>query len=381
MYSLNVGSARLGNNMTRQTKTMKSFTSVSAILFFVLITFSSLAQRGAQGPQRAFQYHSLTNKAELAICEGKIALAHSYYTNAFQINPNKPFSIDLLNAFKCAMDLNNKTVAESHLRKLMSRGFNEQMSNSLYQFYKKDDSIFIHKTLHKYPNLVWKLEHEINVQAAEMMVSDQGIRMQELSTRPMGNYMTDTVYAVDLANAETLRRLFEKYGGIPNEDVIGNYFGWPSFTELMHHHKGGGMANGPSHFFDTMLISALSTFDISTAFVAKFFSKGDTQVYLPWSPGIYLNMPVSLFYGHYKNKYDSQFFDREQENKMNAERAKIGLCSLDDMRKKEDYIIAHRKKGKPTKYNMESSVIGYLETDNAQEYEQWRKREVYSNKK
>ena len=362
---------------------MNTFQSVlTALSLFCSVPFS-FGQRGISHEQKekAFEYYAQTNKAELAICAGNIALAHKYYSDAFAVNPNKPFSTDLLNAFKCAMDLHQLPDAELYLRKLMNRGLSPQVEDNLYQYYKGDDSVFIQKILRKYHNLLWKLEHEINIQTAEMMFTDQEIRGEELHSKADGNYMTDRVYALDSANAWTLRQLFDKYKGIPNEDIIGNHFGGPSFTELIGHHKGALLGKKPSHFFDTMLLSALITYDISPAFVAMMFSKGDSVFTLPWAPGENLLTPLSVFYAHYEDQYCSQYLSPEVEAQINANRAKIGLCTLDEMRTKQDYMIAQKKKKAGSKYRMESSLIGYLEAQNAAEYEQWKQREVYPYKR
>ncbi len=361
-------------------KTLQSALTLLSLLCAVPLSFGQRVTTIEQ-KERAFEYYAQTNKAELAICAGDIELAQKYYTDAFAVNPNKPFSTDLLNAFKCAMDLHQLQDADLYLRKLMSRGFSPQMEDKLYRYYKGDDSVFIHKILRKYPNQLWKLGHEINIQTAEMMYTDQEIRKHEGASRPSGNYMTDTVYAVDAANARTLRKLFDKYGGIPNEDIIGNHFGGPSFTELIGHHKGALLGRRPSHYFDTMLLSALITYDISPAFVAMMFSKGDSVFMLPWVPGESLLMPLSVFYAHFEGQYSSQYLSPDVEAQINAHRAKIGLCTLDEMRTKQDYMIAQKKGNRGSKYNLESSLIGYLEASNPDEYEQWKQREVYPYQK
>jgi hypothetical protein len=130
-----------------------------------------------------------------------------------------------------------------------------------------------------------------------------------------------------------------------------------------------------------MLLSALITYDISPAFVAMMFSKGDSVVTLPWIPVESLLMPLSVFYAHYEDQYCSQYLSPEVEAQINANRAKIGLCTLDEMRTKQDYMIAQKKGNIGSKYNFESSLIGYLEAQNAAEYEQWKQREVYPYQK
>ena len=95
-------------------------------LVVVLITAALRAQH------TAVDYYRTTNEAELAICRRDLPAAAALYAKAFAINPDKPFTLDLMNAYYCAMDLDDYPTARTIIRRILQRGVSSKSMGKLW---------------------------------------------------------------------------------------------------------------------------------------------------------------------------------------------------------------------------------------------------------
>lgn len=326
---------------------------------------------------KSLDYYKLVNMAELAICEEDFTNGHRLYVDAFKMNLNKPFSIDLLNFFKCSMDIKKYGDAEWSMKRLMSRGFTAEMQNELFLYYKSEDSVFIKRLLEKYPNDSAKLKHPFNLAVADMMVSDQGARFHFAKLYD-GRYMVDSVYKVDSINATLLKLAFEKYG-VLNEDSLGNNFGFPSYHILLLHHKGGFMGGKPSRLLDTLMFEAILKYDVRPEFIAQNFGNGSFSYLLPWTLNDFIQAPITCSAATFNNETYIASFDPEREKLMNQYRAKIGLCTLNEMRRKYTYENSNDTKQKG-KYFFSCGIEGVMDCESLESIERWKKSYQYNSK-
>ena len=321
---------------------------------------------------KALEYYQLINKAELAICDASTEKAHQYYVSAFKMNMDKPFSIDLLNFFKCSMDIKKYGDAEWSMKRLMSRGFTNEMSNELLVHYKGDDAAFIKKLLAKYPNDTTKFKHPFNVAVSELMVSDKGVRFHFAKLND-GKYMVDSVYKVDSMNATLLKIQFEKYG-VLNEDSIGNNFGHPPYNILLLHHKAGFIGGKPFRLLDTLMFEAILKYNVRPELIAQYFNSGSYSYLLPWTLNDYVQSPLTCSAAYFNDEVYLSNFDTEKEKWMDKSRTKMGLCTLNEMRKKELYesrskITIQQK----SKYFFNCGINGATNLKSLEDLSEWKK--------
>jgi tetratricopeptide (TPR) repeat protein len=292
-------------------------------------------------------YYRLANKAELAICRQDFAKASELYTAAFKLNPNKPFSRDLMNAFFCAMDTKQYQLAEPYIAKLLSRGLGDKyIFEKILSSYKDEQLKIIQSYLLKYKNDTSRRD-TLHEKIRTMMVWDQGVR-NYFGKMYDGRYMVDSTFNVDYTNAKELLKLFLNYG-VPNQDMLGNGgqgdyepTASPDYDVLIMHHNGGIFGNKPAHFFDTFIYKAVFTWDYDPRWLSltlegtsksKPFQYGNVVIHFPYTiSGAYLD---DLIYPEY--------WPPEIENRMNEDRAKLGLESVDEMRTKIEAGNAGKK--------------------------------------
>ncbi|MFA6152469.1 MAG: hypothetical protein WC716_14195 [Chitinophagaceae bacterium] len=332
------------------------------LIVLLCLNLNSIAQL-----PKAFEYYKIVNKAELAICDSSFINAHKLYADAFKINSNKAFSIDLLNAFKVSMDLKLYGDASWCLTKLLGRGLKSNKIKELFGLYKNEDSVFIRELLAKSNNDTFKFNHPLNLAITEMMVSDQGAR-KYFGELHNGNYMVDSTYKVDLSNATKLKVLFNKYRGIPNEEVLGSHFGNPPYSILISHHKAAFIGGYPFQYFDTMLLEAVFNYDLKPDFIAQYFNNGNFSYLIPWTKNDYVQTPLSVFIAKFKNTICIANTSKDREQAMNSNRAKLGLCTLAELRKKIIFC-----KQTQSKYYFETGFIAQFDCDNEEALEQWKK--------
>ncbi len=322
------------------------------ICTILLLAFFLKSELNAQS--RFLEYYKNINLAELAICDSNFTAACDYYKNAFAVNPEKPFSKDLLNAFFAAMDTKQYSLAEKNLSALLSRGLGSRFINhKILKYYTGEQLAHIHTILKKYPNDTLG-ERPLADTIHKMLQWDRDVRMYYAELND-GAYMTDSTYTVDSVNAMRLLKLFKKYG-VPNEVVLGNSK-WddfsvkyaPDYDIIITHHNGGAFGGRPSHLMDTLLYKAVLKFDFEAHCFADLINGN------PLSDTVRLGntsllLPIMIKGAYYDKKIYPEYFDEASEKRMNEQRVKIGLESLDDFRKKiesknraiNDYSVLHK---------------------------------------
>lgn len=307
-------------------------TILSALL--MLISTSPFAQIAA------LDYYRITNEAELAICRKDLPAAAALYRKAFTINPNKPFTKDLLNAFYCAMDRNDFPEAKRHLAQVLGRGINSEGLVFLKTQFKAPARDSIGYWLGTLRNDTLK--------SSPMLTSIKRMQHEDLAMREhfggfrTGNYMVDSVYDMDERNGNILAGLFRQYG-VPNEDagsVDYELNGGPAFFLLAHHHGGAWTANPKreSHALDTLLFKAIFTHDYHPQRFAQFLQHSEFgESKQSFRYGNYqLSPPIAVPYIFVweDSSIHPQYYTPEVEAKGNAQRRSIGLESFSELRRK-----------------------------------------------
>jgi hypothetical protein len=310
---------------------------MKSIIFASLIAFLLCTRLGAQSSP--IGYYQTINKAELAICAKNLPAAASYYTKAFQINPNKPFTKDLLNAFYCAMDTKDYPIARMHIRRILSRGVNGEsiwMIKSRFQGANLDS---LNQWLALFRNDSLKSGY-VAATIKKMHWRDQTTRMY-FSRINDGNYMKeDSVQKMDEETGRQLAALFKKYG-VPNEDSgsLSYYIAeGPMFDVLAMHYRGGYMSKRECHALDTFLFKAVFTYDYSAQNFAKFLYGAEMNVTkIPFTYGAYaFHVPITidLIYVAEDSSIHPNYLAPDIEAVVNKERASIGLETLSELRQK-----------------------------------------------
>ncbi len=303
-----------------------------SIFIFLLVVITQLKAQSTN-----LDYYKNTNLAELAICDSNFETANTFFQKAFAINSNKSFSKDLLNAFFAAMDTKKYPLAEKYFSKLLARGLGKvYLQNKILKFYQGEDLQEIHRLLKKYPNDTFSSRPLAN-SIHKMMDWDRGVRLYYTKLND-GAYMTDSTYTVDSINAARLLQLFKK-NGVQNEVTLGNQLNdfdiAPSigYDIIILHHNAGAYGGKPSHLLDTFLYEAVLNFDFelhSFAFLLNESPKSDSVKLRNTT----ISFPLFVNGFFYDNKTYVEYLDEASEKIINDQRAKLGMESLDDFRKK-----------------------------------------------
>lgn len=320
----------------------------------------------------AIRYNQLINEAELKICDSNFKDANALYAKAFAIKPEKSLTRNLFTAFHCAMDVNDFASAESYLKILLSRDINENFLNlAIIGFYKDQKSEIIKAIIKKYPNNLQKKDN-INDEIVKMYNKDQNVRMYFAKLNESGNYMNDSVYQVDSLNSILLFEIIKAVGHIPNENEISKVNGFPlasSYADLIILHSVQSYFMGKQlNFFDTLMYKSIFSFDCSANLFAtlysqcyksqKYFSfnyKGDTIVF-PLSIVVYENFQDD-------NKPYFEHIAIEEEKRINLERKKLGLSTLQELRKK--IFFTYQQQLSNGKYfALNDGIITYIDMNN-----------------
>ncbi len=199
-------------------------------VFFVIISGPLHAQRNA------IDYYGITNEAELAICRKDLPAAAALYSKAFAINPDKPFTTDLLNAYYCAMDLEDYPTARQHIGTILRRGVSSKSIGMLWVNHSvaqwdsiqhwlqifKNDTLSVHASIQKIRALD-------STNWSEKFWA--GVRYPR---GPFPEKLRRRLQIMDQRHAKKLARLLREHG-VPNEaDGVTNHLidGPPVFQRL-----------------------------------------------------------------------------------------------------------------------------------------------------
>ncbi|HXS37926.1 MAG TPA: hypothetical protein VN721_14580 [Flavipsychrobacter sp.] len=312
---------------------MKKFILLSIAFSFVLTSAMGKANSLTTVPSKVLDYYQKINLAELAICDSNFAEANKYYADAFTINHDKAFYRDLRNAFYAAMDSHEYALAEKYISQLLYRGLDSENISGIRKSYSGKQLQRVNAIISKYPNNIIKLQKDPLVKELKQLVKlDQDVRFYFMN-KGFDDYMVDSVFIVDDDDAQKLRKIF-KEKGVPNEAVYTE-----SRCEIIIWHNTGAIAGGmPSHIFDTMLYRAVLTFDFDArdfVFIAGASPLSSSFKY----NDVILRFPLDLWGYCYRRKIlYPEYYNDTSEERINKERAKIGLESLNDCRKKIESV-------------------------------------------
>jgi hypothetical protein len=337
----------------------------------VLTVLLFIEQKAAA--QNALTYYRTINSAELAICNKDLPGAFELYEKAFRINPNKPFSRDLLNGYYCALDTRHYKAAEHYLKLLLQRGIRHwSLKHFVRAKYTGADLERINAWLATYPNDTNRSD-QLYAQLQAIHLRDQATRAW-FSEMNDGKYMVDSVHRMDKLHGDSLAMIFRKYG-VPNELkcglMNGNPLLGPAYYLVAYHYAGGYTAHLASHALDTFLFKAIFTYDFHPIEFIKIFAISEINVTgLPFRYKKYtlqLPMTIDYIYVWENEKAYPEYLPADVEKRMNAERAGIGLDSLDELRRKLDFAQRNKKDSTYSKYFLDNSFGKALD---AETYEQ-----------
>lgn len=295
----------------------------------LLLASLFLTTANAQTLKQVLGYYNNINQAELAICDSDFAKANTYYIKAFAINSKKPFRKDLFNAFGAAMDTREYTLAERYMTRLLQKGMDSESLSVLRSDYQGESLQRLDPMIARHPNNWDKTQQKPLVKQIKKMVKwDRDVRMYFIEQMHMSDYMTDSVYMVDAINARDLRKLLQEHHG-PNEDLMDE----ARCNIIMWHNNSASFDGRPAHLFDTLLFKAFLSFDMPVAVFAGMAENTPLKTYFTYKD-LTINYPLSVINYQYQQKTYAAYYDDTSEQRIDRERAKIGLAPLADMKRK-----------------------------------------------
>jgi hypothetical protein len=313
------------------------------------------------------EYYKKVNLAELAICDSNFTDANKYYAEAFSINGRKAFYKDMINAFHSAMDSKEYDLAEKYLSQLLQRGLDSEMEAGLKSGYMGENVTRLYYMFKRHHNNIDKVKNDPLTKKLKSMVDwDQGVR-EYYSRLYDGDYMVDSTYAVDVMNAKQLLRML-KEKGLPNEAIADE----TDYGIIILHNTGMGDGSWRYNVFDTLLYKGVLSFDYD---VRNFATTVENNVlHHSFKYGdLNLGFPLTLMgcQLQFHGKRYLECYDDTSEARINKERAKIGLESLADLRKKMNaYNAGLDYHSYLHKYSLTSSMTVRVAMDEGQ-LEDW----------
>ncbi|MGN6476635.1 MAG: hypothetical protein ACTHKV_05375 [Flavipsychrobacter sp.] len=224
------------------------------------------------------------------------------------------------------MDQAEYTLAEKYLAQLLQRGIDTESLEHITKAYSGDQWMYVSKMLAKHPNR--KLEPDPLVKKLKKMHDwDQGVRDYYYNLN-QGAYMVDSTYTVDAINARELLSIFNSKG-VPGEAVKNA----THYDIILLHNTAAALGGRPSHLFDTLPYKALFTFDYDPREFAEILGRQAPAPEFQYGSTT-LHLPLNITGCEYQHIFYTYYWDEASEKRINEDRAKIGLESLDDVRKK-----------------------------------------------
>lgn len=294
----------------------------------ILALVSIVSYSFANGTEiNAKEYYRRINLAELAICDRDFKQACRHYDEAFKINSKNAFYEDVFNAFCASMDAYEYNAAKRYYSQLISLNLDTSHSAKLIQSYSGDALGVLKKIILEAPAPAAVKENILQNTIKNMVKHDQDVR-RHFDEINQGDYMVDSVYSVDYNNALSLLKIINTYG-IPSEKVLRA----TDYTLIIYHNTHVLPAKGKAHLFDSLLYRGIWNFQFDARKFAHILHISPTKRYHKYD-SVMLALPFIIEGCLYKEKIYPEYYDDTSELIMNANRAKIGLESLDDYRKK-----------------------------------------------
>jgi hypothetical protein len=287
--------------------------------FFLFICFSSLAQLD----NRLNNYYQLVNTAEINIVDNKINDAYANYKKAFKMK-EIPFGLDQHNFAVCCAKLKKERESFKYIQFLIEYGYIK-------------DSLLNNKELNylKKPKWQKKINSTTKIQNTKYKISLDSLFIMDQKFRKIDKIKyKDSIFKIDSLNAISMIKLKNKYACF-SETYIG-LDQTPLSLILMHNFqvlsKRGDITDLSNLLYDCVQTGAI---DIR---FAAFYLQGYGKINLGDGMGSGI---VSYGYVYIENGKETLsglskpgFIYKPINNELNTARKNMGLCSIEEYRKK-----------------------------------------------
>lgn len=347
---------------------------INVLKIFIVLFLLPVMVSGQVLNDSVVKYNRIINKAELSICDSDFIQANKLYAQAFKLNPDKAFSYDLFTAFHCAMDAQDYIAADAYLEKLLVRGIDTGfLDMGILSFYTGKKRHIIDSIIAKYPNNINRNDW-LNTTITKLGHRDQEFRIYYAKKSEDGDYMNKSVYEVDSQNAHQLFQIIQTLGHFPNANEVRNEDDYPlagTYVDLILLHNLEDYFMGKQQsLFGTLSYQAIQTFDYSTKRFVNLLSHCYFRKNGGYNDFHYKNIPIDfpVTIVAYKDMQDGgkvyfETLTSEEENRINAEREKLGLSTLQELRKKVNFdYLQHFNEGKYFAFGGTSVITFKLST-------------------
>lgn len=289
----------------------------SFFLFFIqIIVFAQLNPN-------LNKYYNLVNKAELNITNNKIYEAYSNYKMAFKIRET-PFEIDQYNFAVCCAILNKKHKSFKHIKFLIEYGYpaDSLINNKELKYLKKQ------KWRKKTSNISVRSKTKFKISLDSLFIMDQKFRkIDKIKYR-------DTIFKIDSINAISVINLKNKYDSF-SETQIGLDL-TPLRLIIMHNFQGLSKGKNLLSLYD-LIYDCVQIGEIDVRIMA-YYIQGYGVINIGDGIGCgIIRYGYSYFENGEKKKSELSspgLANISIDNEININRKNIGLCSIDEYRKK-----------------------------------------------
>lgn len=301
-------------------------TSMYKLYLLTFLTSFIAASTFAQGVK---EYHTLTNRAELLIIEGKYDSASANYQQAFRTGfPH--FTRDYYNALLCAIELRDSALAVRYVGKILERNVGVDFFDQPHLRYLDSICDLDSLALRFPPRLNNALIDSINI----LLVRDQYVRQH--------NQPLDSVYKTDAKIYSAVMSILKQYG-YPSETLVGvDMYGPKNIGSTIKD-------------FNILLIHQLKAGHCEImAYLEQSLEKGtlhpETFTYYAWYCDGAQKFGCFEFGQTVFIQIDSVIYTCSdmEETIINNYRKKYYLCDIKDLKKKIDFIF--RKPAKKYKF-------------------------------
>lgn len=286
-------------------------------------------------------YNHYVNQAELFFIDDDYNNASIYYDSAFQYKGNH-FAKDIYNASLCAIKTDRLELAKTFCKKLAEKGVGQSFFSRV-PTYLKLEKTNEWKSMLQHADIVRKENQKKNKSSLALIDSlvskDQKVNKAWRNSGRANNekeimYLTNDTISMQLLNIfDTAGFLSEfKIGTILNNDGLLSGM-LPFDVILIHSYQNHGKGDT---LFNRTLHDALVSGQITPDYYAIILDMGSYSSSRPYYGAI-------RFYYQYKCKLLLDTYDKSRIEKIDNNRAKIGLCSTNDLLKKILYRITNPK--------------------------------------
>lgn len=301
------------------------------IIFIFIVFFTSIDGFGQGLSEDLRNYYTFVNQAEICVVNADYKKAILHYEQAFQ-NKKNPFLVDIHNQALCSALLYQDDLAQENLRLLVAYGYRLEQLMNIDGFNAIIDRDFKGELRELENAEKMPYDFELRQVYDSLLIADQEFRLLEGSYAVYG----DTIASIDHSARRKVLELIAKHG-FPTEHLIGVHldFDYEPFKMIVIHSQVGSTTEDTIHFIET-LFDAVYAGDLDSRVGAQLLVGAmGNDIY-----GIDLTGLVRYGYEDPVNDiYEVSDWgilriDREKEQQIDLERDKIGLCSLEESRKK-----------------------------------------------